>query len=46
MSNMNGMKLMALSTVLNDGQHLECTGLDLLSRQKYGCGFFHFTKLT
>jgi len=46
MSNMDGMKLVGLSGVLDDGQYLECAGLDLLSRQKYGCGFFHFTKST
>ena len=46
LENMEGMKLVSLSGVLDDGQYLECAGLDLLSRQKYGCGFFHFTKLT
>lgn len=44
LENMEGMKLVSLSGVLDDGQYLENAGLELLSRQRYGCGLFHFLK--
>jgi hypothetical protein len=34
----------SLSGVLDDGQYLENAGLEVLSRQRYGCGLFHFLK--
>ena len=44
LENMEGMKLVSLSGVLDDGQYLENAELELLSRQKYACGLFHFMK--
>lgn len=41
---LKGMRLVSLSGILDDGQFLENACLTTLSRQKYGCGLFHFTK--
>lgn len=42
--NLQEMRLVSLSGILDDGQFLENLDLKTLSRQKYGCGLFHFTK--
>jgi len=44
LENMEGMKLVSLSGILNDGQYLENAELEVLSRQKYALGLFHFMK--
>ncbi|ODN42651.1 DUF268 domain-containing protein [Piscirickettsia litoralis] len=39
------LKLLEVSAVLDDGEFYENIDIDILAKQKFGCGLFEFTKI-